>query len=164
MKDTPHLDCQKPIPDKSPQGTRTQIRTLLGRLKIKHYLSDGDRKHHAFLSPIPEWSVGVSFTLTSLVHLPNGSSSTEGDKGEIIVLKGPPECPSYQVPAEETKQANEELPTTKTAFTTGGLLFPHVTQGELHSPCLVLNRETLYFFIPFGSFLNTFPSLSVVST
>lgn len=139
MKDTPRLDCQRPIPDKSPQGTRTQIRTLLGRLKSKHYLSDGDRKHHAFLSPIPEWSVGVSLTLTSSVRLPHGSASTEGDKGEIIVLKRAPECPSYQVPAEETKPANEGLPTTKTRFHDSGPPLP--TCNSRRAPLTLLSPQ-----------------------
>lgn len=84
----PHSDCQKPSPDKSPQGRRTQKRTLLGSLRMKSYLSKGGWKSQAFLSPIPEWSVGVSLMLVSLVHLPNGRSSTERDKRKIIVLKG----------------------------------------------------------------------------
>lgn len=137
-----HLACQRPFPDKSPQGTRTQIRTLLGRLKIKSYLSEGDWKSRAFSSPIPEWSVGVSLLLASLVHLPNGRSSTEGDKREITVLKGAPEFPSYQVPAEETNRTKGGLfPPPKPTFTIAGLLFPQVTQGKLHLPCLVLIRK-----------------------
>ena len=156
-----HLPCQRPFPDKSPQGTRTQIRTLLGRLKIKSYLSESDWKSHAFSSPIPEWSVGVSLLLASLVHLPNGRSSTEGDKREITVLKGAPECPSYQVPAEETNRAKGGLfPPPKPTFT---IAPPIPTRNSRKAPPTLLSphQETLNLFIPFESFLNTLPSLSI---
>lgn len=79
LKDMPHEDCQRPSPDERLQSRRTQIRTILGRLRIKRYLSNGGWKSQAFLSLIPEW-------WASWVHLPN--RSTEGDKGEIVFLKG----------------------------------------------------------------------------
>lgn len=142
MKDMPHSDCQKPSPDKSPQGRRTQKRTLLGSLRMKSYLSKGGWKSQAFLSPIPEWSVGVSLMLVSLVHLPNGRSSTEGDKRKNHSPQGGLECPSYSFPAEETNRAKGGLfPPPKPTSTIGGLLLPHVTQRKTHLPCLVHIRK-----------------------
>lgn len=107
------------------------------KLFIKGWL-----EKQAFLSPIPEWSVGVSLMLVSLVHLPNGRSSTEGDKKKIIVLKGAQSAPPIRFQLRrQTEQREDSSHHQNPPPQLGGLLFPHVTQRKTHLPCLVHIRQ-----------------------